>query len=180
MEKITLISISGLPGSGKSTIAEALSKKMKLPIFSVDPIESAILRSGIGKGFETGLAAYLVAETLAAEQLKLGLSVIIDAVNAVTEARLMWSNLAERYQAKLIIVECILEREVHRERIEARVRNLCGLPEVTWEEIENRRRDYAEWKQERLVLDTAKNVEANLEQIMWYIYRDKFQCTFSP
>ena len=169
MEKLTLISVSGLPGSGKSTIAEALSKKMKLPLFSVDPIESAILHSGIDRSFETGLAAYLVAEALASEQLKLGLSVIIDAVNSVTEARAMWINLAQKHHARLIMLECVLEPALHRERIEARTRNLYGFPEVTWEDIENRRREYAEWAQERLVIDTAKSIEANLDEIMQYI-----------
>jgi predicted kinase len=169
MEKLLLISMSGLPGSGKSTLAEALSQKMKIPLLSVDPIESAILHSGIVKSFETGLAAYLVAETLASEQLKLGLSVVIDAVNPVAEARRMWSNLAQKYQAQLIMIECVLERKVHKERIEARVRNLYGFPELTWEDVENRRRKYAEWGQERLVLDTAKPLETNLEQIVTYI-----------
>ena len=60
-----IIVLSGLPCSGKSTIAEALAKKLSWPLFSVDPIEEAILRSGFQRNFETGLAAYLVAETLA-------------------------------------------------------------------------------------------------------------------
>jgi predicted kinase len=169
MEQLKLISMSGLPGTGKSTLAEALSKKMKIPLFSVDPIESAILHSGIAKSFETGLAAYLVAEALAAEQLKLGLSVIIDAVNSVTEARTMWINLAQKHHARLMMIECVLEPEMHRERIAARTRNLYGFPEVTWEDIENRRREYAEWSQERLVIDTAKPIKANLDEIMQYI-----------
>jgi predicted kinase len=78
MNTSKLIIISGLPGSGKSTVAESLAAKLSVPLFSVDPIESAILKSGLKRSFETGLAAYLVAEALAGEHLKLGLSVIID------------------------------------------------------------------------------------------------------
>jgi len=85
-----LIVLSGLPGSGKSTIAELLAKRLRLPLFSVDPIESAIVKAGIAKSFETGLAAYLVAATLADEQLKLGSSVIIDAANAEEEGKDVW------------------------------------------------------------------------------------------
>jgi adenylate kinase family enzyme len=44
-----LIVLSGLPGSGKSTIAELLAKRLRLPIFSVDPIESAIVEAGIAR-----------------------------------------------------------------------------------------------------------------------------------
>ncbi|HEY1389071.1 MAG TPA: AAA family ATPase, partial [Ktedonobacterales bacterium] len=85
-----LIVLSGLPGSGKSAIAELLAQRLRLPIFSVDPIESAIVKAGIARSFETGLAAYLVAATLADEQLKLGSSVIIDAVNAEEEGKDVW------------------------------------------------------------------------------------------
>lgn len=87
-----LIVMSGLPGSGKSTLAEAIAKELKLPLLSVDPIESAIIKSGIKKSFETGYAAYLIAETLAAEQFKLGHSVVIDAVNAEEEAKNAWTQ----------------------------------------------------------------------------------------
>lgn len=169
MEPLSIISFSGLPGSGKSTLAEALSKWLKLAVFSVDPIESAILRSGIVRSFETGLAAYLVAETLAAEQLKLGHSVIIDAVNSVPEARQMWFDLAERHRARLILIECVLDRDIHRQRIESRVRNLYGIAEVTWADIEMRRQEFSAWKQNRLILNSADSVEANVEAIMRYI-----------
>lgn len=169
MEQLTLIAFSGLPGSGKSTLSEALSKRLKLPIFSVDPIESAILRSGIGRSFETGLAAYLVAEALAAEQLKLGHSVIIDAVNGVPEARQMWPDLAERHRARLIQIECVLAPDVHQQRIEARVRNLHGFAEVTWDDVERQRAEFAPWDTQRLVLDSGDSVESNIERVLRYM-----------
>jgi predicted kinase len=77
-----LIVLSGLPGSGKSTRAEGLSRTLSMPIFSVDPIEAAMWRSGLARA-QTGIAAYDVAITLADEHLRLGHSVIVDAVNPV-------------------------------------------------------------------------------------------------
>jgi predicted kinase len=153
------IVISGLPGTGKSTVAEGLAEKLKFPLFSVDPIESSIIKSGLIRSFETGLAAYLVAETLAAEQLKVGLSVIIDAVSGVQEARDMWHALSDKYNSRLIIIECVLDRDIHKKRIEARVRNMHGMPEVTWKNVENRRNEYLEWEEERLALDTSNELE---------------------
>ncbi|MBP6217397.1 MAG: AAA family ATPase [Oligoflexales bacterium] len=152
---MNIIVFTGLPGVGKSTLAEAVASKLSLPIFSVDPIESAILQSGLTRSFATGLAAYLVAETLAREQLKLGLSVVIDAVNPVQEARDMWRKLAEKFRAKLHIIECTLEPSIHKRRIEERVRSLRGIPEITWERVETVREEYLHWQEERLVLDTV-------------------------
>ena len=166
-----IIVISGLPGSGKSTIAEGLAKALKYPLLSVDPIESSIIRSGINRSFETGLAAYLVAERLAAEQLGLGMSVIIDAVSGVQEARDMWRNLSDRFQAPLIIIECVLDPDLHKKRIESRTRNLHGIPEVTWQDVENRRKEYLVWEEERLILDTAQPIENNLAKVFEYIHK---------
>ena len=56
-----LVAMAGLPGAGKSTIAEVISARLGATIVSVDPIESAILHAGIDADQPTGLAAYLVA-----------------------------------------------------------------------------------------------------------------------
>jgi predicted kinase len=164
-----LIIISGLPGTGKSTLAEALAKELKIPILSVDPIESSIIKSGIKKSFETGLAAYLVAETLAAEHLELGISVIIDAVSPVKEARDMWDSLAEKYNIKKIVIECTLDEKIHKQRIQARVRSLYGIPEVTWKDVEKRKKEYLEWREKRLVLNTYEDNSKNLAKVLNYI-----------
>lgn len=167
LQKIVIF--SGLPGSGKSTVSESLAKQLAYPLFSVDPIESAILRSGIQRNFETGLASYLVAQALAEEQLKIGLSVIIDAVNSVQEARDMWVQLAQRHHATLCIIECTLETTVHKKRIEARVRGLHGIPETTWETVEQVRREYLPWVENRLVLHTEHTDENTIKRALEYI-----------
>ena len=140
-----------------------------LPIFSVDPIESSIIKSGIKKSFETGLAAYLVSETLAAEHLKLDISVIIDAVSPVKESRDMWYNLSSQHDVKLVVIECVLDDNLHKKRIESRVRNIYGIREVTWEDVENRRKEYLQWEEERLILNTADSIEDNLQKALKYI-----------
>jgi predicted kinase len=152
-----LIVFSGLPGSGKSTVAEGLSRALPISIFSVDPIEAAMWRSGLVKA-ETGIAAYEVAIALADAHLRLGHSVVIDAVNPVEAPRAAWRNLAARYRADLKIIECICADEaIHRRRIEARTRNIPGMPEVTWTRVLERRAEYEAWADQRLVLDTSTN-----------------------
>lgn len=164
-----LIVLSGLPGSGKSTIAELLAQRLRLPIFSVDPIESAIVKAGIARTFETGLAAYLVAATLADEQLKLGSSVIIDAVNAEEEGKDIWRGLAKKHGVELIILLVALERSLHRQRLESRVRNLHGFSEVTWDNVEARRKAFTAWQEPVLELDTSCDVEMSVEKALRHI-----------
>ena len=164
-----VIVMSGLPGSGKSTVAEGIATKLHFPLFSVDPITSAILESGIDKGFETGLAGYQVAKVLAAEQLKLGNSVIIDAVNAEEEGKDMWRSLAREYKVPLVIIETALDESVHKKRIESRVRYLHGMSEETWDGVIKRREVYTQWKEPVLRLDTALALDANIDAALKHL-----------
>jgi len=165
-----LIVLSGLPGSGKSTLAEGLSRTLAMPVFSVDPIEASMWRSGLARD-RTGIAAYDVAVTLADEHLRLGHSVIVDAVNPVEAPRAAWRSLAEKYRAGLKIIECICADEAaHRRRIEARVRKIDGMPEITWARVLERRAEYEAWADARLTLDTStRSTEQLLAEALNYL-----------
>jgi predicted kinase len=150
-----LIILAGLPGSGKSTLAEGISRHFSLPVFSVDPIEAAMWRGGLARN-QTGIAAYEIALALADEHLRLGHSVIIDAVNPVEAPRAAWRRLAAKYRADLKIIECICADEAtHRRRIEARIRNIDGMAEITWARVLERQAEYETWADATLTLDTS-------------------------
>jgi predicted kinase len=157
-----LIVLSGLPGSGKSTLAEGLSRILSVPVFSIDPIEAAMWRGGLART-QTGIAAYDVAIALADEHLRLGHSVIVDAVNPIEAPRAAWRSLAAKHRAGLKIIECVCADEtVHRRRIEARVRSIDGMPEITWTRVLERRAEYQAWADARLTLDTSVEVPERL------------------
>jgi predicted kinase len=139
-------------------------------VFSVDPIEAGMRRSGPAEA-QTGVAAYHVAQTLADEHLRLGHSVIIDAVNPVEAPRAAWRDLATKYRADLKIVECVCEDEtVHRQRIESRVRHIDGIRGITWAEVqEGRRSEYEPWTVARLVLDTSKPADQLVTEALNYL-----------
>ena len=172
MTSPSLIVLSGLPGSGKSTVAEGLSRTLSIPLFSIDPIEAAMWRGGLSKD-QTGIAAYDVAIALADEHLRLGHSVIVDAVNPIEAPRAAWRNLAAKHRAEMKIIECVCADEaVHRQRIEARVRNIAGMPEVTWDRVQRRRAEYEAWTDARLTLDTsAKSAEQLITEALNYLRR---------
>lgn len=44
-----LVVMTGLPGTGKSAVAEAVAKALCAPVFSVDPLEAVLLRAGIDR-----------------------------------------------------------------------------------------------------------------------------------
>jgi predicted kinase len=167
-----LIVLSGLPGTGKSAIADGIGRALRLPVVSVDPIESAILRAGIPRSFETGLAAYVVAEALADRNLAAGVGTVIDAVNSVEPARDMWRALARKHGARLRIIECTLpDRVIHEARLAERERGLA-LPEPSWEDVERRRGEWTPWPEPHLTLDALEPVEVNLATALDYVSRE--------
>jgi predicted kinase len=166
-----LIVLSGLPGTGKSAIADGVAAALGLPVLSVDPIESAILRAGIERSFETGLAAYVVAEALADANLARGLDTVIDAVNSVEPARDTWRALARKHGVKLVLIECVLsDRAIHAARLAARDRGLA-LPEPGWVDVERRRAEWTSWPEPHLTLDALDAVEVNVAKALEHIAR---------
>jgi predicted kinase len=133
-----LVVMTGLPCSGKSTVAYGLAARMRWPVFSVDPIDSAMRVDGIDPE-AAGSAAYGVAARLASEQLGVGLSVIVDGCNADKELQDMWLELSGRTGARLDVIECVTAEALHRARVAGRVRGLERCPEVSWDFVEEMR-----------------------------------------
>jgi predicted kinase len=169
-----LILLCGLPGSGKSTLAARLCAALSLPVVSVDLVAAAMWAGGIPREM-TGPAAYAVLRAIAEEQLTLGLLVVVDAVNPTGTYRASWRSLASDQGADLVVIACICSdaalhrRRIERRRIAARRRGIPGMAEATWELVEQRRREYEPWVDDRLVLDTAPDVEAVAAAALAYV-----------
>ena len=170
-----LVVMAGLPGSGKSTVAEALASPLGRPVVSVDPIEAAILSAGIDADQPTGLAAYLVAETIAESVVASVGGVIIDAVNAVGAAREEWLKLAARRGIPIRFVEVVCSDEsVHRTRLEARGRELAHIAEPAWHAVEQSLDEWEPWGGEsgavpRITVDSVNPVATLVEQVVAFV-----------
>ncbi|UUU44920.1 AAA family ATPase [Streptomyces sp. NBC_00162] len=162
--------MAGLPGAGKSSVAEALGRELAAPVVSVDPIEAAMWRAGVARGQPTGLAAYVVAEAVADGVLALGQTVIIDAVNAVEEAREQWRLLAARHDVPVVFIEVVCsDAAVHRGRLEGRSRGIEGFHEPAWEAVERRREEFVPWSDDRLVLDSVIDLPSNVAAALGFL-----------
>jgi predicted kinase len=158
-----LIVLAGLPGAGKSVLAEDLGRARNCAVLGVDQVEAAMWRAGVGRSEPTRPAAYGIVAALAAEQLSLGHDVIIDAVNGPEAARAHWRELAARQPAELRFIEVVCsDDEVHRTRLAQRQRTIEGFPEPTWQSVLQRRAAFPPWADERLRIDSVNSRDANL------------------
>lgn len=77
---MTLVVMSGLPGSGKTNLAAALARELRCALVSVDTVERGLHTAGVDPRQPVGLAAYAVANEVVGVQLALGHAVVADAV----------------------------------------------------------------------------------------------------
>lgn len=145
-----LVVFGGLLGVGKTSIASRLAAAVGAVYLRIDVIEVALHFDGV----DVERQGYSVANALARSNLKLGLTVVADAVNPVREAREVWRAIAAETGARLIEVEVVCSHAAeHRRRVESRVSDIAGFSPPTWDEVVER--DYQPWAGDRLVIDTA-------------------------
>ena len=137
-----LIILSGLPGTGKSTLAQKLAVRLGAVWLRIDTIEQALLNSKPDLKGRLDAMGYEAAAALAQDQLNLGFTVILDAVNPVEESRKLFRQAAINagkpfFQAQIL---CSDKKE-HRRRVQERRSDIKGLVLPTWEEVEQRQYD---------------------------------------
>lgn len=147
-----LVSLSGLPGVGKSTLARELAVRAGMVHLRVDTIEQAMRDSGEIE--RPMVAGYAVAYAVAADQLDRGLCVVADSVNPLEATRAAWRQVANRSEAPVLEIELVCEdvRE-HERRATTRVSDIAGLEPPSWSAIVER--DYEEYEPD-LRLDTGR------------------------
>lgn len=148
----TLVSFAGLPGTGKSTIARALSARIGAVFLRIDEIETAMRIADPER--EIGPEGYHVAAALAASNLAIGHDAIVDCVNPWPLTRDIFAAAARRAGARHFGVElCCSDSEEHRARVEGREVDVPGLVKPDWAKV--LARDYVAWLDADLRLDTA-------------------------
>jgi predicted kinase len=166
------IVFTGLPGAGKTSIAEAVARELGIPVFAKDWLEATLIRCELSSAASgsLGSAGYELLTTLAERQLQLGQSVILDSVASTLSIRATWRTLAQAYQAEWRVVECICSDEAaQRDRMKVRQRNILGWHELDWSEVERVKAYYAPWDEERLILDAVNSLEGNITTALNYL-----------
>jgi predicted kinase len=166
-----LVVMMGLPGCGKSAVAEGVARALGAPVFSVDPLEATLIRAGITRELRSDYAAYDLAATLARSQLSLGQSAVVDAVNSIELVRAWWRDMAAEFGVPRPLIECVCsDEDLHRRRVERRNRNMDGfIYEPSWADVEARSAEYEPCTEERLVLDAVRRLDDNVRGAVEYI-----------
>lgn len=172
--------LKGFPGSGKSTLGRALSRRLAWPLIDKDDIKDIVAEQIQA---ETNGLAYDVMLNIVRRQLLQGLNVICDSplTHRVTYERAKGIALAAH--AQLVIVECFCsDEQVWSQRINARRKR--GLPAhhmTEWERVQAYRRQYTveagyDITDPHIVVDTGKPLdECVADVVKWLNHKRMLQ-----
>lgn len=143
---------SGLPGTGKTSLAISLAHHIGAVFLRIDTIEQGIRDLC---DFKVEGEGYRLSYRIAADNLSLGNNVVADSCNPIELTRREWQEVASSNQSIYMNIEVICsDIEEHKKRIEERKCDIPGMALPNWKDVEER--EYDPWLEERIVIDTAQ------------------------
>jgi predicted kinase len=163
----TFVIFSGLPGTGKSALAEKLAQELKWPLLKIDDM-AACMPSGMDRNttdfWDNAIAALLL---IAEAQLKLEISVIADSIFMNLD-RYQAAEIARKCNARLIPVHTFISDEAGwKERVNVRL--LKSMPNdgaASWEQVLDQQKWFRPWEPgTALFVDTKLSLEECYEDV---------------
>jgi predicted kinase len=167
----TLVIFSGLPGTGKSTLADKLAHELRWPLLRIDDVIGEIPENPNVAFWDSKVAILL---SLTETQLQLGLSVIVDSV-FMNKDRNHAQNIARKHHALFRpIYVFVSDENVWKERVAIRYKESNNKDVATWEQIQHQHGHFRKWEPDTaLFIDSLHSFDRNYEAVLNYVTNDQ-------
>jgi len=173
--KASLVIFSGLPGTGKTSLANPVATHLRWPLLRIDDIVGFIPQAMLDHAHPYWETLISIMLHIAEAQLEIGVSVVIDSV-FMGDDRLQAQQTANRNDAQFLpIYTYISDETIWRDRVERRVAKANPDDGVaTWERIQEQRKSFQSWNEgDALFVDSLDPLEKNLAQVMAYVTENR-------
>jgi predicted kinase len=173
-----VVLVTGLQATGKSTIADAVGRRLGAPVFAHDWAMSGLrpfpeVQDALDAMQPPGHrpVGWSILIALSRAELRRNGSVVLDGVARAAEIQLCRS-LREEEKARLVVImtECD-DEDTHRARVEGRRRAIPNWYEVEWDHVKRARSAWRPIIDADLVLSASEPLNANLERLHTFLDR---------
>ncbi len=174
----TFVLMRGFPGTGKSTIARAIAAALHAPLIDRDILRQKAVNL-FGNLPQVGRFSYELMFALVEEQLRLGLSVIVDTPLTYRTTYEQAKELARSFQTPMLVVHCQCPPEVQRRRLEGRKGKVSEFQITSWEEWMQWKPRFENFDDGGCVIDTSNPLDDSLAKVMRTIHQLHHQQQYS-
>lgn len=165
----TFIVMRGYPGTGKSTIARLLATSLHAPLIDRDILRQMAV-DHFGNLPQVGHFSYELMFALAREQLRLGLSVVVDTPLTYRRTYEECQQIAQAFHVPMLVVHCQCPPDVQKRRLEGRKGQVSNFQITSWEEWERWKERFEEFEDHGCAIDTSNPMDESLAKVMHSIH----------
>ena len=170
--KPAFIVVSGLPGTGKSYFCSKLAERLPFIILESDALRKTLFPSPIYSASESS-RLFQAIHHLIEGLLKRGIPLILDATNLSERYRERLYNIADRLNAKLILVRVEAPPEVVYQRLKNRAEenNSKGNSDADWAVFQKMKPTVQKISRNHFAVDTSRDITPVLSKIVREVNR---------
>jgi predicted kinase len=161
------IMVSGLPGTGKSYLSRRLAERLSYPVLESDALRKQLFPAPTYSAMESGIL-FRAIHKLMEKMLGKGIPVIMDATNLTERYRRVLYNIAEKHNARLILVRTRAPLAIVRERLRSRTgeKRDGDKSDADWEVYRKLSTTAETIRRQHFVVDTSKDITPAVDKIV--------------
>jgi predicted kinase len=165
--KPAFVAVSGLPGTGKSYFCAKLAERLPFVILESDALRKTLF-SPPSYSPEESARLFRTLHRLIERLLKKGIPLILDATNLSERDREHLYNIADRLDARLILVRVEAPAELVYQRLKARSNggNSANNSDADWEVYRKMKPSVEKISRKHYAVDSSRDITPVLDRVV--------------